>query len=156
MNPIIEQQQEMIKRLRKEIEFLKEENGKLKEVKPEVSSTIPTTPIPVTGDVDYIKKLQRYREVFQTFTGNFREAVSSLTGYDIEMKDDTYKLISIYAENEDDYILFTKKNDNYELLESKFIQSFNDSYLKYITDFNSIPAFLSSVNLFLFSTTTKK
>lgn len=156
MNPIIDQQQEMIKRLRKEIEFLKEENEKLKEGKSEIGSNFPSTPLPVTGDVDYAKKLQRYREVFQTFTGNFRDAVASLTGFDIEMKENRYKLISIYAEKEDDYILFEKKDDNFELLESDFIDELDNTYLRYITDFNSIPAFLNSVNLYLFNSTTTK
>lgn len=90
--------------MKKEIEVLRSENEKFKSKKNE---NIQSTPSGLEN-TDYEKKLKRYKEIFQKQSTEFREAVLLITGYQIEMKNDIYRVLSMYADTEDDFFLFRK------------------------------------------------
>jgi mitotic spindle assembly checkpoint protein MAD1 len=55
----------------------------------------------------YEMKLQRLKEAFKTTSQEYREVCYMLLGYKIDLiKSNLYRLSSMYAESEDDYLMF--------------------------------------------------
>lgn len=55
----------------------------------------------------YETKLQRLKEAFKTTSQEYREVCYMLLGYKIDrIKSSLYRLSSMYAESQDDYLLF--------------------------------------------------
>nr|XP_032826059.1 mitotic spindle assembly checkpoint protein MAD1 [Petromyzon marinus] len=99
-------------------------------------------------------KNQRLKEVFQMKIQEFRNAYYSLTGYQMAVSTEgQYKLMSMYAERENDYLLF-KNAGQMQLLETEFSQSLSDLISLHLHQQKSIPVFLSAITLELFSRQT--
>ncbi|KAI8512316.1 Mitotic spindle assembly checkpoint protein MAD1 [Branchiostoma belcheri] len=103
-------------------------------------------------------KNTRLKEVFQQKIHEFRQACYMLLGYKVDVvKDNNYKLMSMYAERQEDCLMFQMvPGGELQLLETEFSNSqavmmMVDLHLK---TQHSIPAFLSALTLDLFSQQT--
>ncbi|XP_067912041.1 mitotic spindle assembly checkpoint protein MAD1 isoform X3 [Heterodontus francisci] len=103
-------------------------------------------------------KNQRLKEVFQKKIQEFRAVCYTLTGYKIDVTtENQYRLSSMYAEHQDDYLMFKAANSlgaKMQLLETDFSSSLTELINLHLHHQNSIPAFLSAVTLDLFSRQT--
>ena len=65
-----------------------------------------------------------------------------------------YQLSSMYAESEDDTLLFEKSKTGMQLLDTPFVGTLDESTTGYLTKFHSIPGFLGAVTMELLSRST--
>jgi mitotic spindle assembly checkpoint protein MAD1 len=68
--------------------------------------------------------------------------------------DNRYRLQSMYAESADDNLLFQSTENGLQLLDTEFSRTLPDEVVGYLQRFHSIPAFLSTLTLELFSRQT--
>uniref|UniRef100_F6TUT7 Mitotic spindle assembly checkpoint protein MAD1 n=2 Tax=Ornithorhynchus anatinus TaxID=9258 RepID=F6TUT7_ORNAN len=103
-------------------------------------------------------KNQRLKEVFQTKIQEFRKVCYTLTGYQIDITtENQYRLTSMYAEHKSDCLIFKSSGSsgaNMQLLETEFSRTVHELIDLHLLHQDSIPAFLSSVTLDLFSRQT--
>lgn len=107
---------------------------------------------------------QRLKENFKEQIATFREGVYLMTGLKIDMLPNTdrptFRVRSLYSSSEQDHLLlkWPKSSDvsSLDLLNTDFAKALSatPSY-QYMTRFHSLPAFLASVQLSLFETTTQ-
>ncbi|KAL7643663.1 UNVERIFIED_CONTAM: hypothetical protein RMT77_005646 [Armadillidium vulgare] len=99
---------------------------------------------------------KRLMEVYKEKSHEMREIVYRLLGYRVDFKsDNNYKLSSMYAESEEDYLLFKQTSDGkLELLENEFSESLEDFVESYLNRDCSFPAFLSHLTLNLYGKQT--
>lgn len=113
---------------------------------------------PQVQTVDSGKLNQRLKEMFRERIKWFREAVYLLTGYKIDLltagEVQQVRLRSMFAESEDDYLLFQVRGDALELLDTPYAGSLDQRLFAYLTTCNSVPAFLSGLTLELFEKQT--
>jgi mitotic spindle assembly checkpoint protein MAD1 len=109
------------------------------------------------------KKMMRLKEVFQSKVSEFREATYLLTGYKIELMSSSssglgqYKIRSMYAERDVDYLLFQYTDNSkksLQVLETEFVKKLDQSLTIYLNKFHSIPAFTAAVTCELFQRQT--
>jgi len=144
-----------------------ERNDALQESRESSFFTSPDNSMEKKSIADAQKFNQRLKENFKEQIAIFREGVYLLTGLKIDMFDateqPTFKLRSVYAEREDDHLLFIwpekyKKGTSVtslDLLSSDYAEEAckTDSFM-YMTNFKSIPSFLASLTLKLFEIQT--
>ncbi|XP_006889670.1 PREDICTED: mitotic spindle assembly checkpoint protein MAD1 [Elephantulus edwardii] len=103
-------------------------------------------------------KNQRLKEVFQTKIQEFRKVCYTLTGYQIDITtENQYRLTSMYAEHKADCLLFKATGPSgtkMQLLETEFSRTVGELIELHLLNQDSIPAFLSSLTLDLFSRQT--
>ncbi|KAF7470627.1 mitotic spindle assembly checkpoint protein MAD1 isoform X1 [Marmota monax] len=103
-------------------------------------------------------KNQRLKEVFQTKIQEFRKVCYTLTGYQIDVTTESqYRLTSQYAEHKTDCLIFKAtgpSGSKMQLLETEFSRSVPELIELHLLRQDSIPAFLSSLTLDLFSRQT--
>ncbi|XP_061087210.1 mitotic spindle assembly checkpoint protein MAD1 isoform X2 [Conger conger] len=103
-------------------------------------------------------KNQRLKEVFQKKIQEFRTVCYVLTGYQIDITtENQYRLTSVYAEHMEDSLLFKASGPaggSMQLLDTDFSRTLRELVELHLFHQNSIPAFLSSVTLDLFSRQT--
>ncbi|XP_032115740.1 mitotic spindle assembly checkpoint protein MAD1 isoform X5 [Sapajus apella] len=103
-------------------------------------------------------KNQRLKEVFQTKIQEFRKACYTLTGYQIDITtENQYRLTSLYAEHQGDCLIFKAtgpSGSKMQLLETEFSRTVGELIEVHLRRQDSIPAFLSSLTLELFSRQT--
>ncbi|KAM6156009.1 mitotic spindle assembly checkpoint protein MAD1 [Rhynchocyon petersi] len=103
-------------------------------------------------------KNQRLKEVFQTKIQEFRKVCYTLTGYQIDITtENQYRLTSMYAEQKADCLLFKATGPSgakMQLLETEFSRTVGELIELHLLRQDSIPAFLSSLTLDLFSRQT--
>ena len=106
------------------------------------------------GDLERLNN--RLREVFRAKSQEFRNAVVLLFGYEVEMVEEkTYKLTSLYADKEEEYLMFEMSDENeMTLLESDFANTLQEEIQAYLNRCSSFPAFLANVTLKLFENQT--
>ncbi|KAM9955336.1 hypothetical protein ACTFIW_002394 [Dictyostelium discoideum] len=111
------------------------------------------------------KKMDRLKQIFKQKINEFREAVYALLGFKIDVDtNNRYKLQSMYAERESDFLMFqqsppTQQSNNkgriqMELLETEFTRNLDKEIKAYLFACKSIPSFLSQVTIELFSKQT--
>jgi len=104
----------------------------------------------------------RLKEQFKERIASFREGVYLLMGYKVDLyaADGSpnslprLRLRSMFAEKSEDYLLFQMRGDCPELLDTEFAARLDPSLLRYLTDLNSVPAFVAAVTLNLFESQT--
>ncbi|XP_066992116.1 mitotic spindle assembly checkpoint protein MAD1 [Anabrus simplex] len=98
-------------------------------------------------------KLQRFMEVFKTSIREFREVCYTLFGYKVDrIETNHYQLTSVYSQSPDDHLMFkVLPSGEVNLLETDFSLSVGEIIEKYLHQQNSIPMFLSAVNMDLFA-----
>ncbi|XP_013414839.1 mitotic spindle assembly checkpoint protein MAD1-like [Lingula anatina] len=101
-------------------------------------------------------KNKRLMEAFKKTSQEFREVCYQLTGYKIDIPcTNQYRLMSMYAESPDDFIVFQQTSTGeMQLLATDFSATMSHFIETYLQKNDSIPAFLSSVTLDLFSRQT--
>ncbi|XP_062945973.1 mitotic spindle assembly checkpoint protein MAD1 isoform X2 [Cynocephalus volans] len=103
-------------------------------------------------------KNQRLKEVFQTKIQEFRKVCYTLTGYQIDITtENQYRLTSLYAEHKTDCLIFKAtgpSGSKMQLLETEFSRTVGELIELHLLRQDSIPAFLSSLTLELFSRQT--
>ncbi|KAN0023356.1 hypothetical protein ACTFIU_011526 [Dictyostelium citrinum] len=112
---------------------------------------------------DSEKKMDRLKQIFKQKINEFREAVYALLGFKIDVDtNNRYKLQSMYAERESDFLMFqqspsqsnNKGKIQMELLETEFTRNLDKEIKAYLFACKSIPSFLSQVTIELFSKQT--
>ncbi|XP_072030074.1 mitotic spindle assembly checkpoint protein MAD1-like [Amphiura filiformis] len=147
--------------LRQRVKFLEESGPNVDDVTMQVSKKLKEGS---SQEVEALKKEvkacelknQRLKEVFAKKIQEFREACYRLTGYQINNPaENQYHLMSMYAESASDVLLFqTTSTGDMQLLENDFSSTLTDFIESFLQQQHSIPAFLSSVTLDLFSRQT--
>lgn len=136
------------------------------------SATLATTPATSSSNMEGLeakKYNQRLKDQFQEHIGVFREAVYLLTGYKVDMIMDSdssrFKVRSIYAEREEDHLMFLwpkldrgvkeLKPTRLDLLDTELAKSLSaTSTFEYLSKYDSLPAFSAALTLSLFENTT--
>ncbi|CAM9649065.1 unnamed protein product [Lampetra planeri] len=173
MNPLAaaqEQHKNELLRLQDECDRLRERVRQLEQGGAVATAALPEQPgdsesaLPSRVIADLRKQLEsaelknlRLKEVFQMKIQEFRNAYYSLTGYKMDgSTEGQYKLSSMYAERENDYLLFKvcANAGQMQLLETEFSQGLSDLISLHLHQQKSIPVFLSAITLELFSRQT--
>ncbi|XP_067673796.1 mitotic spindle assembly checkpoint protein MAD1-like isoform X2 [Haliotis asinina] len=99
---------------------------------------------------------KRLMEAFKKTSQEFREVCYQLTGYKIDIPcASQYRLTNMYADSPQDYLLFAHSSSGEtQMLQTTFSETVQDLIDLYLAKQDSIPAFLSSVTLQLFSCRT--
>lgn len=120
-----------------------------------------------TAEVNPDKLHQRLKQQFQHQIALFREGVHLITGYKIDMLPDhdrpTFRVRTMYAERERDELIFQwpkgkegQTVTSLDLLYSEWAKLLMKSAsYDYVTKYHSVPAFVASVQLEQFESTTK-
>lgn len=106
---------------------------------------------------DLKKREEKMLISFRKTSREFREVVYLLTGYRVELlKDGNYRLLSMYAEREEDKLLFEISRDGViQLLKNDYSDRLSDYITTYLEQADSFPAFLASITLDLFKSSTQ-
>ena len=91
---------------------------------------------------------------YKNYNKKFVKIVTALLGYKIEIIGNTITLHSIYAFDKEDVFIFNQENDKIMLQSNDFAISWSKEIDSYLINGRSVPAFLSSVTLELFSKKT--
>lgn len=149
-------------RLKQRIKILEENEGKIEDLTVAVEQRLkePGT----SKDFEEMRqqlataelKNKRLMEAFKKTSQEIREVCYQLTGYKIDIPTtNQYRLTSMYAESPDDFLLFKQNSSGaVEMLGTDFSSSLQGLIDMYLIRQDSIPAFLSSVTLELFSRQT--
>ncbi|PAA74798.1 hypothetical protein BOX15_Mlig022528g6 [Macrostomum lignano] len=107
---------------------------------------------------------QRQREAFRTNTEKMREAVHRLLGYRVQLESDNpserlFRISSTYVDfDEQDSdktsFLFRLNDDNVDLLTTDYVSEWQSDVRHYVQERNSVPAFLATVTLNYFGSST--
>ncbi|EFA82602.1 mitotic spindle assembly checkpoint protein 1 [Heterostelium album PN500] len=107
------------------------------------------------------KIMERLKSVFKLKISEYREVVYALFGFKMDMEtNNLYKLQSMYAEHENDYLVFQRvvesknKIGKMELMDTDYTRALDKEIRAYLFSCHSIPAFLSQLTLDLFSKQT--
>ncbi|XP_052814982.1 mitotic spindle assembly checkpoint protein MAD1-like [Mya arenaria] len=149
-------------RLRQRIQLLEEHDGKIEDLTVAVEQKIKEPGS--SKDIEEMRsqltlaelKNKRLMEAFKKTSQEVREVCYQLTGYKIDIPtSNQYRITSMYAESPTDYLLFQQNSrGNIEMLGTSFSSTLQDLMDMYLIQRDSIPAFLSSVTLDLFSRQT--
>ncbi|KAM3567435.1 hypothetical protein VYU27_010420, partial [Nannochloropsis oceanica] len=109
--------------------------------------------------VDSSKYHQRLKEAFKQRINLFRDCCYQLTGYMITLSTDRefpqVTLRSMYAESQEDCLLFQWRGETLEMLETAFTKhKLRASLLDTLRRYNSLPLFLAGITQELFETST--
>jgi len=97
--------------------------------------------------------MTRLTEVCKRKLQEFKEVCSQLFGYKIEFADEhgkRYRLQSIYAQSDQENLLFQYSQKKMLLLETEYSKTLTKEIQAYLKICNSIPAFVSDITLALF------
>ncbi|KAG2386417.1 hypothetical protein C9374_002863 [Naegleria lovaniensis] len=106
-------------------------------------------------NADAQRRITKLKEVFQKKINEFRKSVYLLFGFRVDViETNRFRLSSMYAESPEDYLLFESDGNAMKLLSSEFACSIDEKIMKYLSQFRSIPGFLSSLTMDLFNKQT--
>jgi len=148
----IDMQNELLQTLRKENENLKLElnihkNDYIHALQQKLQAENQTLQQKSTEDE---KRITRLKEVFNKKILEFREIVYLLFGYKVDLKERIYHLRPMYAGQEDEILFCVSGDCQLELLETSFSSKISPEIQELLKLNASIPAFLSSIMVFLF------
>lgn len=154
-----------VDKLRAEIERLKRTIRKMESDQEEVTSRFNETNN-MTCNIRETNQLMKQveslesknahlKEVFKKASQEFREVVYMLFGYRVDrVGSSNYRLSSMYAENEEEYLNFRlNESSQLDLLETNYSASLAD-LLRPLASHHSLPLFLSSLTMELFNRAT--
>lgn len=159
---IIAELTEENEKLKHRLKLLEESEGKVEDLTIQVKQKMeePSSSKELDGLKEQLSreetKNKRLMEVFKKTSQEFREVCYQLTGYKIDiLSSNQYKLTSMYAESPDDFFLFQQSSGGeVQMLGTDFSNTLKDAIDLYLAKQDSIPAFLSSITLDLFSRQT--
>ncbi|XP_075168917.1 mitotic arrest-deficient 1 [Haematobia irritans] len=166
-NEAYETAENMMEKLQAEIERLKRKNKKLEEDN-EVTQARLNETTNMTMNIKEINqlrtelesmnsKMKKMKECYKSASMEFREVVYMLFGYRIDRvgANTNYKISSMYAENENDYLNFRLNESNMlDMLETPYSATLKPLIESQLVGNKSLPAFLSALTLDLFQRTT--
>lgn len=102
---------------------------------------------------------KRLKEVFSDQIQHYREAISLLMGYKVDLRKsngmELLRIRSIFADHDSDELLVRMEtNGSLELLDTDFCSQIDQRVFSYLTTCRSFPAFLSTLTLSLFEKQT--
>lgn len=159
---IIAELKEENEKLKHRLKLLEESEGKVDDLTLQVQQKMeePCSSKEIDGLKEQLSKEEtknkRLMEVFKKTSQEFREVCYQLTGYKIDiLASNQYKLTSMYAESPEDFFLFQQSsNGEVQMLGTDFSNTLEEAIELYLAKQDSIPAFLSSITLNLFSRQT--
>ncbi|XP_067933690.1 mitotic spindle assembly checkpoint protein MAD1-like [Watersipora subatra] len=115
-----------------------QENQQLKELKGRLASSE--------------KRYEKLMEMCRVTSLEFRQIVYQLTGYRLDVpKSKQYKLMHMYSNSPDDFLLFQESEDGeLQLLETAYASTLVDLAEEHLHNQNSIPVFLSTLTIDLY------
>lgn len=107
-------------------------------------------------ELEKLSKLgERTKEIAKRKIDEVRQACCNLFGWTMRINGATYRLSSIYAEGQEDVLLFGMgENGAASLLENGYTARISDEVEQLVHKWNSVPALLASVTLSNFEKTT--
>ncbi|XP_048483507.1 mitotic spindle assembly checkpoint protein MAD1 [Plutella xylostella] len=100
-------------------------------------------------------KLQRMKEEFTSSAQEYRDVCYMLLGYKIDRTGHkNYRLSSMYAESAEEYLTFTLCDDGIEMVHTDYSATLSELVELHLHHHRSIPLFLSSLTMELFTRTT--
>ncbi|PNF32552.1 hypothetical protein B7P43_G02419 [Cryptotermes secundus] len=100
----------------------------------------------------YEMKLQRVKEIVKTTIQEYRDACYMLLGYRMDrVESGLCRLSSMYAESEDDYLVFKLNDSGPDLLETPYSTTLEPFINLHLKRQHSPPMFLSAITMDLFS-----
>lgn len=105
---------------------------------------------------DLLSKNEHLRVTFREYFNRLQTICFIVFGYKLEQTNNSeYRVTSMYAENENDYLLF-KICDNglIDILETQYFTNLSNDLKSLTQNVNSIPVFISNLTLELFNKTT--
>ncbi|OWF51837.1 mitotic spindle assembly checkpoint protein MAD1-like [Mizuhopecten yessoensis] len=159
---IITELTEENEKLKHRLKLLEESEGKVDDLTMQVEQKMeePCSSKEIDGLKEQLSreetKNKRLMEVFKKTSQEFREVCYQLTGYKIDiLSSNQYKLTSMYAESPEDFFLFQQSSSGeVQMLGTDFSNTLEEAIELYLAKQDSIPAFLSSITLNLFSRQT--
>ncbi|XP_059615553.1 mitotic spindle assembly checkpoint protein MAD1 [Phlebotomus argentipes] len=156
---------EEVEKLQAEIERLKRKIRKLEE--DHENMTMRLNESNITLNIKEINQLrsqvasleaknQHLKEAYKVANQEFREVCYMLFGYRVDRTGSTnYRISSMYAENEDDFLSFRlKESGALDMLETEYSMSLREMMRTHLGTHNSLPTFLSALTMDLFNRTT--
>lgn len=106
---------------------------------------------------EYKQREEKILTSFRKASREFREVCYLLTGFRIDaLKNSIYRLSSMYANSEDDKLFFEISPDgSIQLLKNDYSDLLSDHIKTYLENADSFPAFLASITLDLFKSSTQ-
>lgn len=90
---------------------------------------------------------QEQERIFKNHLIQIKKYTRGLLGYDMEIKEDTVELLSLYAFDKSDKIVFQINGKNMNLMGNEFIDEYKEVVDMYLVKGKSIPAFISTITL---------
>lgn len=91
---------------------------------------------------------------YRAYCKRFMKVVTGLMGYKIELMDEKITLLSLYAFDKQDTLVFHQHDDNLQLITNDFALTWQNEIQNYLVNGRSLPAFLSCITLELFNKKT--
>lgn len=106
---------------------------------------------------EFKKREDKILDSFRKTSREFREVCYLLTGYRVDaLKDRIYRLSHMYAESEEDKLFFEIAPDgSIQLLKNEYSDRLSEQISLYLESADSFPAFLASITLDLFKSSTQ-
>ncbi|KAL0238045.1 hypothetical protein GEMRC1_012519 [Eukaryota sp. GEM-RC1] len=155
---------------RRELEEMRNENLKLREIidelqvqsasfKPVDSSAVSSLQNSVNDLTQKLSsselKYERLKTVFHQHVRHYREAVTAITGWQVDLSGDLFTVRSLYSEDSNDYFAFESPEESvYLLVETEVLSKINPDLVSYLQKFRSIPGFLAQVTMDLLNKQT--
>lgn len=158
-NFLTDRENEMEK-LQTEIERLKRKIRNMEEGKESSKLNLSVCPQETQNLREQVKSAEiqnkQLKEYFKSNYQEFRNVIYMLLGYKVDKNyNSQYKITSMYAEREDDALCFQLNSEGtMNLLENDFSAGLKDMIDLHLRHQNSIPVFLSTLTMDLFSSRT--
>lgn len=106
---------------------------------------------------EFQKREVKILDSFRKTSREFREVCYLLTGYRVDaLKDRIYRLSNMYADSEEDKLFFEIAPDgSIQLLKNEYSDRLSEYINTYLENADSFPAFLASITLDLFKSSTQ-
>lgn len=145
-------------RLKTRIELL--ESGNESDVTRRIDNIIDATQQVEVLNQKIAELQSREKKILDSFrktSREFREVCYLLTGYRMDaLKDNIYRMSHMYAEREEDKLLFEVKRDGtILLLNNDYTERLSHFISTYLENADSFPAFLAAITLDLFKSSTQ-
>lgn len=143
-------------------------NNTVIEVRPRNGEPVDNSKVRLTDCVKQVEELtkkiaelkEREEKILVSFkrtSREFREVTYLLTGFRVEvLKDGVFRLSSMYAEQEEDKLIFQLEEGEVQLLENAYAKRLSPFILTYLEEADSFPAFLAAITLDLFKASTQQ
>lgn len=102
---------------------------------------------------------KRFTEVCMSRVKEFKDTCYQLFGWKIDFDDQSgrrYRLQSMFSRSAEEYLLFQYSKKQLMLYETEFSKAIDPSISDFLTQYGSIPSFLSSLTLALFERSRRK